>query len=46
VSADWRNREAFSQPYLTVLFEQKAPARRVPDGTVPKHYIGQVKLGL
>lgn len=46
VGSKWRDLSVFDQKYLNVLFEQKSPARRDPDGQVPRYYIGQVKLGL
>lgn len=32
--------------YYIVLFEFKSPARSIPDGKIPKHYLPQVKTGL
>jgi hypothetical protein len=32
--------------YAIVLFEFKSPFSKIPDGTIPKHYVPQVKTGL
>jgi hypothetical protein len=41
------DKQLFSKPLLTVLFEQKSPyMRKIVPHTVPDYYIGQIKLGL
>lgn len=32
--------------YYIILFEFKAPYKSIPDGTIPSHYLPQVKTGL
>lgn len=49
----WGKRDAVCAPEpiprkseYTVLFEYKNPFNRIPDGTVPKQYTGQMQLGM